>query len=128
MTDLESAIRHHLISYLSNAISLDEFTAWLVGTTWNIENKNDPDASHLAYAIELALAEHSSGYLATEELRAELRNLSSQVHLDLTAPRRINMARGVRSRRGSDANTVTLRNFLNQAFSLVRTQSAKASW
>ena len=84
MEGLEAAIRHQLGSYLSDRMSLDEFTAWLVGTTWNIESMGEPEASQLVYAIELALAEHTSGLLTLEELRAELRRLSQHVSLDLT--------------------------------------------
>lgn len=84
MEGLEAAIRHQLVSYLSDRMSLDEFTAWLVGATWNIESMSEPEASQLAYAIELALAEHTSGLLTLEELRAELRSLSQHVSLDLT--------------------------------------------
>jgi hypothetical protein len=86
MEDLEAAIRHQLGSYLSDRMSLDEFTAWLVGTTWNIDPTSEPEASQLAYAIDLALAEHTSGLLTLEELRAELHGLSQHVSLDL-APR-----------------------------------------
>jgi hypothetical protein len=82
MEDLEAAIRHQLVSYLSNRVSLDEFTAWLVGATWNIDPLSEPEASQLAYAIELALAEHTSGLLTREQLRAELQSLSQQVSLD----------------------------------------------
>jgi hypothetical protein len=83
MTERESAIRHQLGAYLSDAMSLDEFTAWIVGASWNIANTGDVGASQLAYAIELALAEHSGGFLTLDELRAELRNISTE---DLVTP------------------------------------------
>ena len=85
MKSLEATIRHQLVSYLSDDMSLDDFTSWLVSATWNIETMGVPDASQLAYAIELALAEHSSGLLNVEELRVELRSLSRQVNLGVTA-------------------------------------------
>lgn len=78
MTERESAIRHQLGAYLSDAMSLDVFTAWLVGASWNIEQTGDVGASQLAYAIELALAEHSGGFLTLDELRSELRNISRE--------------------------------------------------
>ncbi len=83
MKSLEAAIRHQLVSYLSDHLSLDEFTAWLVAATWNIENVGELGASQLAYAIELSLAEHSSGLLTLEELRIELRAISQHVSLEL---------------------------------------------
>ncbi len=84
MTERESAIRHQLRAYLSDDMSLDEFTAWLVGASWNIENVGDVAASQLAYAIELALAEHTSGLLTLDELRHALRDLNQHVDLNLT--------------------------------------------
>jgi hypothetical protein len=78
MTERESAIRHQLGAYLSDALSLDEFIAWVVGASWNIENAGDAGASQLAFTIELALAEHSSGFLTLDELRSELRNISRE--------------------------------------------------
>jgi hypothetical protein len=65
-------------AYLFDAMSLDEFTAWIVGASWSIENTGDVGASQLAYASELALAEHSSSFLTLDELRSELRNISSE--------------------------------------------------
>jgi hypothetical protein len=84
MTERESAIRHQLGAYLSDAMSLDEFTAWLVGASWNIEQTGDVGASQLAYAIELALAEHSSGLLTLDELQRALRDLSQHAKFGLT--------------------------------------------
>ena len=84
MTERESAIRCQLGAYLSDAMSLDEFTAWLVGASWNIEQTGDIGASQLAYAIELALAEHSSGLLTLEELRRALQDLHHRADLNIT--------------------------------------------
>jgi hypothetical protein len=72
MSQLEQSIRHRLTSYLAGNLSLDDFTEWLVGATWNIGSTGDVAASELAYSIELALAEHSSGLLTLDELRSEL--------------------------------------------------------
>jgi hypothetical protein len=83
MDRLEATVHRHLESYLAGNISLAEFTDWLVGTTWNIEQAADPEAVQLAYAIELALAEHSSGLLSLDELRDELRTISQHVNLQI---------------------------------------------
>lgn len=76
MNSLETTIRSHLDAYLSDALSLEGFTAWLVGATWNIDNTGDEAATELAFAIELALAEHTSGLTTLVELRQALRGLS----------------------------------------------------
>jgi hypothetical protein len=83
LEDLEAAIRHQLASFLSDRMSLDEFTAWLVGSTWNIDPVSEPEASQLAYAIELALAEHTSELVTLEGLRAELHDISQHASFDL---------------------------------------------
>jgi len=84
MRELVSTIRFQLGAFLSDDLSLDEFTAWLVGASWNIDNVGDVGASQLAYAIELALAEHSSGLLTEDELRRDLRDLNQDADLNLT--------------------------------------------
>lgn len=84
LTERESAIRCQLGAYLSDALSLDDFTGWLVGTSWSIEKAGDAGASQLAYAIELALAEHTSGLTTRDELRQALRDLSQLA--DLSVP------------------------------------------
>jgi hypothetical protein len=76
MDQIEQSIRQHLADYLAGNISLDDFTSWLVGATWNVWNAGSTGAAELTYSVELALAEHSSGLLPDEELRAELRALS----------------------------------------------------
>lgn len=86
MKSLEGTIRHQLRSYLTDGISLDEFTAWLIGATWNMENADDAATSQLAYAIELSLAEYTSGLLTLDELRAELRDLSQDRQPSLSTP------------------------------------------
>jgi hypothetical protein len=81
MSQLEQSIRQHLVDYLAGQISLDDFTSWLVGATWNVASTESAGAAELTYSVELALAEHSSGLLSDEELRAELRALSQDVKL-----------------------------------------------
>ena len=79
MDQLEKAIHDHLESYFSGEMSLDEFKDWFVGATWNIEGRAAPEAIELAYAVELALAEASGGYLTTDELQEELRKLTARI-------------------------------------------------
>ena len=59
-------------------MSLDDFTAWIVGASWNIESTGDGAASQFAYASELALAERSGGFVTFDEFRSEPRTLSRE--------------------------------------------------
>lgn len=68
----ENQIRETLVSYLLGKISLDEFEDWLVERSWNMHQDSEEAAQKLAAAIELRLAEHSSGHLSHADLRNEL--------------------------------------------------------
>jgi hypothetical protein len=69
----ESNIREKLIQFLRNDISLDVFEDWLVQQSWNMHKDSNEAALKLASAIELRLAEYSSGHLNECGLRDELR-------------------------------------------------------
>lgn len=71
-------MRDHLALFLAGDVSLDTFTDWLVGATWNRDTMGDAAASQLAYSIEFVLAEHSSGFLSEDELRSELQQFSQR--------------------------------------------------
>lgn len=72
MTELE--IRKRLIQLLLGKISLDVFEDWLVRESWNMHQAADKGTLDLVSALELRLAEHSSGHLTEEGLRQELRS------------------------------------------------------
>ena len=72
----ELSIRSHLADYLDGRMSLAEFTDWMVGAVWEIERYGEPNAAALGYAIELALAEQTSGLWNQAELGSELRRLA----------------------------------------------------
>jgi hypothetical protein len=107
MQDLETTIRRHLVNYLAGNSSLDEFTDWLVGATWNIEHAESTEARNLAYSIDLALAEASSGLLTLDELRTELSALVNQVTIRRPDQRLPLPAAGVSLQGGSKASTFT---------------------
>jgi hypothetical protein len=65
-------IRQWLARYLHRVISLDQFEDWLVQRSWNMHLDSDESAQKLAAAIELRLAEHSSGHLDEDRLRHEM--------------------------------------------------------
>lgn len=71
----ENQIRESLARYLRREISLDQVEDWLVERSWNMHRDSDEAAQKLAAAIELRLAEHSSGHLSESSLRSELLSL-----------------------------------------------------
>lgn len=77
MSALETSIRQHLTRQLSGELTLAEFTDWFVSASWGVDSQADPGASHLTYAIELALAERTGNVLTADELMATLRELSA---------------------------------------------------
>jgi len=92
---VDYAIREKVAQYLTGGISLDQFEDWLVQSSWNMHRGSDAQSQKLASAIELRLAEHSSGHLSEVDLRAELSGfvtkyvinafLNSAGHQQLTA-------------------------------------------
>jgi hypothetical protein len=72
-------IRGHLAGYLTGQSSLDEFMDWLVGETWDIEERHDAEAEDLTYEIKLALAEPSDGYITADEAQEARRPLVAVV-------------------------------------------------
>ena len=83
----ESEIRNQLVRFLAGEISLDEFEDWFVQKSWDAHGGSDPSTQRLASAVELRLAEHSSGHLSEVDLQDELRPFVSQysVSVSLTA-------------------------------------------
>ncbi len=78
MTDLETSIRQQLKRQLAGELTLAEFTDWFVSASWGVDPQDDPGASCLTYAIELALAERADNVLTADELTATLRELSQR--------------------------------------------------
>lgn len=69
---MEREILNALEAYLDDGLDLDAFQERLVQITW------DKDAPKVAYAIELLLAEATSGHRSRAELDAALRELVEQ--------------------------------------------------
>jgi hypothetical protein len=80
----EAQIREQLVNYLVGESSLDSFDEWLTAETWNIHQSGDAGAVQLTYAIELLLAEHSSGHRSDEQLDTELKALSRDFAANVT--------------------------------------------
>jgi hypothetical protein len=68
----EYQIRERLARYLRGENSLDQFEDWLVQRSWNMHRDSGDAAKELVSAIELRLAEYSSGHLDEQSLRSEL--------------------------------------------------------
>ena len=80
----ESQIREKLARYLSKQLPLEHFEDWLVERSWNMHQDSDERAQKLASAIELRLAEYSSGHLDEDALRDELRPLVTNYSMQIT--------------------------------------------
>ena len=72
---LAQTIHARLASYLARACSLDELKDWLVGETWDIEQRADTEAERLTYRIKHRLAEQSGGHITEDDGRRLLRPL-----------------------------------------------------
>ena len=72
---LAQTIHARLASYLARACPLDEFKDWLVGETWDIEQRADTEAERLTYRIKHRLAEQSGGHITEDDVRRLLRPL-----------------------------------------------------
>jgi hypothetical protein len=72
---IESQVRDRVSQYLHGEIGLDSFEEWLVQRSWNMQQDSVEEARRLVAAIELRLAEHSSGHLDERGLRHELAGL-----------------------------------------------------
>ena len=68
-------IRSQVASLLRGHLCLDDFEDWLVASSWNVLQHADAEVRQAVGAIELRLAEYSSGHLDYAELVAELQAL-----------------------------------------------------
>jgi len=79
-----SQIREKIIQLLDARIELDDFEDWIVLNTWNIHLSGSAAAESLAFAVEESLAEHSSGHITIDGLRAELLDLVERENIIVT--------------------------------------------
>ncbi len=75
LTELQ--LREQLAKFLSGEMSRDDFEDWFVQESWNIHQSPDLGAARLVNAIELLLAENSSGHLSDSDMVKELKSLAS---------------------------------------------------
>jgi len=75
MSALTTELRDRLAKYLAGDTSLYDFSGWLAPVVWDIEERHDPEAETLAYAIFHPMAEQSSGYITEDHLRRLLHPL-----------------------------------------------------
>lgn len=69
---IELQIRRKLADYLARQLSLRSLESWLLGSTWDLEETQEPVAARLAQAIDLRLIERSNGHWTEDELRSQL--------------------------------------------------------
>jgi hypothetical protein len=72
---VDSQIRKALWKYIEGKISLDDFHAWFVPISWNIEESHEPQAIQLAHEIDGILAEASSADWSESDIYEELSRL-----------------------------------------------------
>lgn len=79
----ELEIRKELVKFLSNPTqnSKEEFEDWLAAQSWNMHLDSIGAAQKLASAIELRLAEYSSGHISFEDLRNELVRYATEIRV-----------------------------------------------
>src|SRR5439155_1462272 len=80
---MESEIRDKLIAFLRDEIPLSAFEDWLVSKSWNMHLDSAQEAQELVSAIELELAEYSSGHLKYSELRNNLLHLLDNMFISV---------------------------------------------
>src|ERR1700730_13404916 len=87
----ESKIREKLGRYLRKDLSLEQFEDWIAEQSWNMHKDSSEAAQKLASAIELRLAEHSSGHLDEPALQEELRQFAnpSVIHISFGAAQQV---------------------------------------
>lgn len=73
----ENQIREQIGRYLRRDLSLDQFEDWIAQQSWNMHRDSSDMAQRLASAVELRLAEFSSGHLEEAALRDELRQFAN---------------------------------------------------
>jgi hypothetical protein len=83
----EKEVRDRLADALAEGL-LEEFEEWFVQQTWNVHQFHDSELQRLVYAIELRLAEFSSGHLDDAGLRRELSGILSSATLNIGADQR----------------------------------------
>ena len=74
-TMLERQIREKLTEFVTGQVDLGTLHEWLAPTIWSIEDRHDPAAQELAYAVELTIAEFDAGHRSEYGLVEELERL-----------------------------------------------------
>ena len=69
------SIRERLNALLSGSLLLDDFEDWLVSSSWNSLRDVDLELRQFVGAVELRLAEYSSGHLDERDLLDEFHAL-----------------------------------------------------
>ena len=67
-------IREQVTAFLAGELTWPQFQEWLIANTWDVEQREDPQATDLSYEIKLALAEYSRGDISRTQLQDRLRD------------------------------------------------------
>ncbi len=88
MWDLELEVRAQLGRYMRGETTLDDFHRWFAPATWNVHKTAHANAAELAYRIDAALAEYSSGQVTERQLRARFAPMVETYHFVYGEPER----------------------------------------
>jgi len=75
LSSLEAALRGRVGQLSSGETSVQEFGAWFVPATWEIDPARDPISHDRASEICLRLAKYSRGHWTEAQLKDQLRPL-----------------------------------------------------
>lgn len=91
---LDLDIRAKVFEYLRGQINREQFEAWFIPVVMTIEQSRNHVAVDLAYDVELALDEFSSGHWTEAELAELLRSQVTTYERRLNIPKDLDIAPG----------------------------------
>ena len=78
----EFELRQELARYLKGQCTLKDFEDWFVARSWNFSQNSNPSLRKLVSQIELSIAEFSNGDWTENELRQQLRILTTTYEIE----------------------------------------------
>jgi len=75
----ERDVRAKIAAFLSNEISVEDFSLWIMSNSWNMHKDSSAEAVDLVSSIHLLLAERDDNSYSPEEFRSELESLLNKI-------------------------------------------------
>ena len=76
MTTIERELRHRAADYVSGRSTLSELEIWLGPVAWSLDETADKHFRELVNALELRIAEYTSGAWSDEQIRELIENIA----------------------------------------------------